>query len=195
MPFHRPTLAAALVMLIAVPIAATAQNPDPNDKTPVHELTLEKHPDFANGRIAMVEGLTDAAGVRLVVSKLSILQPVGVAVVALDPDDDLRVSLWKYAEDEVQREGSTRGDGYVSFQFRTEDDLQLRVVSPEGPKRYRLAVWAGDEIDVPVPSPFVSQAGFTGSGEGTPVILYVIAAGVLAIAAFLGVMVMRRKKA
>ncbi|HEX6322496.1 MAG TPA: hypothetical protein VFZ36_02125 [Vicinamibacterales bacterium] len=196
MPLLRRTITAALVAAFAVPLAAGApQNPDPNDKTAVHELTLEKHPDFANGRMAMVEGETDAEGVRLMVSKLSILQPVGVALVAFDPNDDLRLALWKYAEDEVQRQGSTRGDGYVSFQFRTEDDLQLRVVSPDGPKRYRLAVWAGDEVDVPVPSPFVSQAGFTGSGEGTPILMYVIAAAVVAIAIFMGVIAMRRKKA
>jgi hypothetical protein len=195
MPFIRRTLTVALLALFTVPIGARAQNPDPNDTTTVHELTLEKHSDIPNGRIAMVEGETDAEGVRLLVSKLSILQPVGVALVAFDPDDDLRLALWKYAEDEVQREGSTRGAGYVSLQFRTEDDLQLRVVSPDGPKRYRLAVWAGDEVDVPVPSPFVSQAGFTGSGEPTPLLMYVLTAGVLAIAVFLGIIALRRKKA
>lgn len=183
------------LLVAAIPVAAAAQQPDPNDKTPVHELTLETHPEFSNGRIAMVEGEADAEGVRLVVSKLSILQPVGVALVAADPNDNLQLALWKYAEDEVQRQGSTRGDGYVSFQFRTEDDLQIRIVSPDGPKRYKLAVWAGDEVDLPVPSPFVSQAGFTGSGPGTSPLMYVIAAAVVAIAIFLGVIAMRRKSA
>lgn len=186
-------LPVAILALLVLPIAAAAQQPDPNDKTPVHELTLEKHPEFANGRIAMVEGEAGAEGVRLVISKLSILQPVGVALVALDPNDDLQLSLWKYAEDEVQRQGSTRGDGYVSFQFRTEDDLQIKIVSPDGPKRYRLAVWAGDEVEVPVPSPFVAQAGFTGTG--TSPLMYVIAMAVVAIAVFMGVIAMRRKKA
>ncbi len=186
-------LPVAILALLVLPIAAAAQQPDPNDKTPVHELTLEKHPEFANGRIAMVEGEAGAEGVRLVISKLSILQPVGVALVALDPNDDLQLSLWKYAEDEVQRQGSTRGDGYVSFQFRTEDDLQIKIVSPDGPKRYRLAVWAGDEVEVPVPSPFVAQAGFTGTG--TSPLMYVIAVAVVAIAVFMGVIAMRRKKA
>ena len=185
------TLFAALLMAGA-PLAGIAQQPDPNDKTPVHELTLETHPEF-NGRIAMVEGETDADGVRMVVSKLSILQPVGVALVAADPNDNLQLALWKYAEDEVQREGSTRGDGYVSFQFRTEDDLQIKVVSPDGPKRYKLAVWAGDEVDLPMPSPFVAQAGFADSA--TSPVMYVIAGAVVAIAIFLGVIAMRRKKA
>lgn len=194
MPVFRRSLTAALVAALSVPLAASApQNPDPNDKTAVHALTLEKHPEFGNGRIAMVEGEAGPEGVRLVVSKLSILQPVGVALVAADGGDaDLQLSLWKYAEDDVQRQGSTRGDGWVSFQFRTEDDLQIRIVSPEGPKRYKLAVWAGDEVDVPVPSPFVSQAGF---GSGTSPLMYVIAAAVVAIAIFMGVIAMRRKKA
>ncbi|MDQ3170922.1 MAG: hypothetical protein M3Q55_12345 [Acidobacteriota bacterium] len=186
-------LPVAILVLLVLPIPAAGQQPDPNDKTPVHELTLEKHPEFANGRIAMVEGEAGAEGVRLVISKLSILQPVGVALVALDPNDDLQLSLWKYAEDEVQRQGSTRGDGYVSFQFRTEDDLQIKIVSPDGPKRYRLAVWAGDEVEVPVPSPFVAQAGFTGTG--TSPLMYVIAMAVVAIAVFMGVIAMRRRKA
>lgn len=183
----------AALLTAGAPLAGVAQQPDPNDTTPVHELTLEKHPDFPNGRMAMVEGETGAEGVRMVVSKLSILQPVGVALVAADPNDHLQLALWKYAEDEVQREGSTRGDGYVSFQFRTEDDLQIRVVSPDGPKRYKLAVWAGDEVDLPVPSPFVAQAGFAESA--TSPVMYVIAGAVVAIAIFLGVIATRRKKA
>ncbi len=189
---HRSLFVAALLMAVA-PLAGVAQQPDPNDKTPVHTLTLEKHPEFSNGRIAIVEGEADAKGVRLVVNKLSLLQPVGVALASSDPNDNLQLSLWKYAEDDVQREGSTRGNGYVSFQFRTEDDLQIRVVSPDGPKRYKLAVWAGDEVDVPVPSPFVAQAGVAGSG--TSPLMYVIAAAVVAIAVFMGVIAMRRKKA
>jgi hypothetical protein len=185
---------AAIALLAAAPSPGAAQNPDPNDKTAVHELTLEKHPAFANGRIAMVEGEAGPEGVRLVVSKLSILQPVGVALVADEGGSaDLQLSLWKYAEDEVKQQGSTRGDGFVSFQFRTEDDLQIRIVSPEGPKRYKLAVWAGDEVDLPVPSPFVSQAGFTGAGASP--LMYVVAAAAVAIGIFLGVIAMRRKHA
>jgi len=194
MRFFRRSLTAALVILLAAPIAARAQNPDPNDKTAVHELTLEKHGDIANGRIAMVEGEAGPDGVRFVVSKLDILQPAAVTLAAVDGGDaDLRLSLWKYAEDDVQREGSTRGAGAVSFQFRTEDDVQIRVVSPDGPRRYRLAVWAGDPVDMPVPSPFVSQAGFTGSG--TSPLIYVIAAAVVLIAIFMGIIAMRRKQA
>ena len=195
MPLLRQTITAAVIAALSVPLAASApQNPDPNDKTTVHPLTLDKHPAFANGRIAMVEGEATPEGVRLVVSKLSILQPVGVALVAVDGGSaDLQLSLWKYAEDEVQRQGSTRGSGYVSFQFRTEDDLQIKIASPEGPRRYKLAVWAGDEVEVPLPSPFVSQAGFTGSG--TSPLMYVIAAAVVAIAIFMGVIAMRRRKA
>ena len=192
MASFRYVIVAALFASLTVPLGA--QNPDPNDKTKVHELTLEKHVDISNGRIAMIEGDAGPDGIRFVVSKLDILQPVAVTLATVsDPGDDLRLSLWKYAEDEVQRQGSTRGSGVVSFQFRTEDDVQIRVVSPAGPRRYRLAVWAGDPIEIPVPSPFVSQAGFTGSG--TSPLMYVIAAAVVAIAIFMGVIAMRRKKA
>lgn len=189
---------AALAVLFATNTPSSADAQNPGDSAKVHELTLEENSDIKNGRIAMVEGETDPTGVRLLVSKLSILQPVAVTLVALDSNDDLQLSLWKYAEDAVAREGSTRGKGYVTFQLRTEDDLQIRVASPRGPSRYRLAVWAGNEVELPVPSPFVSQAGFTGgSGDGagsTPTILYVLTAGVLAIAGLLAVLVMRRKK-
>ncbi len=194
MPGYPRLFVAAVMAACAVPLVPLEVRAQDAQQTQVHELTLEKHRDIANGRIAMVEGEADAKGVRLVVSKLSLLQPAAVTLVALDGGADLQLSLWKYAEDDVQRQGSTRGSGIVSFQFRTEDDLQIRVVSPDGPRKYRLAVWAGDEAELPVPSPFVSQAGFTGAG-GTPAILYVLTAGVLAIAAFLGVMVVRRRKA
>jgi hypothetical protein len=166
---------------------------NPADKATVHQLTLEKQDAIANGRMAMVEGEAGPEGVRLVVNKLSILQPAAVTLVAFDTNDDLQLSLWKYAEDDVQRQGSTRGTGAVSFQFRTEDDLQIKIASPQGPKRYRLAVWAGEEIETPLPSPFVAQAGAGGS-SGTSPLLYVLTAGVVLIALFLGVMVMRRKK-
>ena len=185
----------AFVAVLSAPLDARApQNPDPNDNTKVHELTLDKHTDISNGRIAMVEGEAGPEGVRFVVSKLDILQPAAVMLAAVDGGDaDLRLSLWKYAEDTVQREGSTRGTGAVSFQFRTEDDVQIRVVSPEGTRRFRLAVWAGDPVEITVPSPFVAQAGFTGSG--TSPLMYVIAAAVVLIAIFMGIIAMRRKKA
>ncbi|HXG55076.1 MAG TPA: hypothetical protein VNJ03_06820 [Vicinamibacterales bacterium] len=192
MPLRRRATLLTLAAVLSVPIGARAQA-TPESPT-VHTLTLEKHTDIPNGRIVMVEGDADAGGVRFVVNKLSILQPVAVMLVSPGSSEDLQLSLWKYAEDDVARQGSTRGSGMVSFQLRTEDDLQIRVASPEGSKKYRLAVWAGDEVDLPVPSPFVSQAGFSGS-SGTPSILYVLTAGVLVIAVLLGVMVMRRKKA
>ena len=187
-------LSLAAILATAVAFTAHAQNPDPNDKTPVHPLTLEKNAGIANGRIAMVEGEAGPEGVRLVVNKLSIVQPTAVALVPMDANDDLRVSLWKYAEDDQRHEASTGRDGYASFMFRTEDDLQLKITSPNGPARYRLAVWAGDEVDLPLPSPFVAE-GFDDSGTGTPMIMYVLTAGVLAIAVFLGMIAMRKKNA
>lgn len=45
---------AAVLLLAAGPLSGAAQNSDPNDTTVVRELTLEKHPDIPNGRIAMV---------------------------------------------------------------------------------------------------------------------------------------------
>jgi hypothetical protein len=184
--------AALLLAILLAGLAVQAQNPDPNDKTDVHPLTLEPHSGIANGRIAMVEGEAGPEGVRLVVNKLSLLQPAAVALVAFDNSDDLRLALWKYAEDDQRLEASTRNDGYASFMFRTEDDLQLRIVSPNGPKRYRLAVWAGDEVELPLPSPFVALSSAAPAG-GTPAIMYVLTAGVVAIALLLGVIVLRKK--
>lgn len=187
----RLTIAVIACAVAALAVPARAQNPDPRDKTAVHQLTLDKNPAIPNGRIAMVEGDVDAAGVRLVVNKLSILQPAGVALVPVNPGDDLQLSLWKYADDGHRIEASTSG-GYAAFQLRTEDDLQLRIVSPSGAKRYRLAVWAGDEVEEQLPSPFVAKSSSTTGG--TPVILYVLTAGVLLIAVFLGVIALRKKR-
>lgn len=191
MTMPRGCVAVLAAIVFSVPVAARAQNPDPNDKTSVHPLTLEKHAGIGNGRIAMVEGEAGPEGVRLVVNQLSILQPAAVALVPLDAGDDLRLALWKYAEDDVKHEASTRGDGFVSFRFRTEDDLQLRIVSPAGPRRYRLAVWAGDEVEMPLPSPFVPQT----ASSGTSLMTYVLVGGVLLIAVFLGVIAFRKKSA
>lgn len=195
--------ASLLLACAAAPSRADAQGPA--DSASVHELTLEERPEIRNGRIAMVEGVAGPEGVRLMVGKLSILQPVAVTLVSSQPQDDLRLSLWKYAEPAVAREGSTRGSGLLTFQFRTEDDLQLRIVSPGGPRPYRLAVWAGDEVEPAVASPFVPQSRFRGESAGargaaetggsSQLVLWVLAAGLFAVAGLLLILVLRRGRA
>jgi hypothetical protein len=125
---------------------------------------------------------------------------VAISLVAQFPADDLRIELSKFTTDAPVRSGSTKGEGVCTFQFRTEGDVQIKVTSPGGPKPFRLVAWAGDEVAAELPPVFTPvKAGVSGptaapaSREGAPVVLWVIAGGIILCAGLLAIMVVRRR--
>ena len=56
----------------------------------------------------------------------------------------------------------------AAFQFRTQGDLQIRVTAPSQPTRYKLLVWAGDEVSAPMASPFVAMDDYRRRGGAVP---------------------------
>jgi len=117
----------------------------------IPSLELTRDPMVEHGRVAAVQGTVGPDGVRFVVGKLSILQPIAITLLARDETDDLTLSLFKKDWENVRRTASTRGSGIARFEFRTQGgvNIMLRGASPGTP--FALVVWAGEEIRPPMP--------------------------------------------
>lgn len=195
---HLPLSAVLLRLVLAVaclvgpalrPGLALAAGPPAG--ADVYPLQLIADPAVRNGKVAAVEGTAGRSGQKLAVADLSVLQPVEVTLFAVDEVDDLRLDLSKFILDAPAKTLSTRGTGFATARFRTQGDLQLTVTSPEGPRPYRLLVWAGNEATPPVPSLFAQGSGH-GQGSGGPSLMWIIAGLLAVIAALLGVLVLKR---
>jgi len=171
----------------------------------VQEMDLQQIPEVKNGRIAIVEGEVGPEGVRLSVHHLDILQPVEIMLLSEGPQDELRIELFKYTDQTIARQGSTRGTGAVIFGFRTQDDVQIRLTSPEGSKNYRIAVWAGEPADTPLPPVLVAAHDTIPTKSGFPAVvqtgnnsmllgLWVLATGVVLIAGLLVILTVRKRR-
>jgi hypothetical protein len=171
------------------------QTPSITEPADVFKLTLASVPEVKRGKVAIVEGVAGPSGQKLSLADLSVLQPVEVSIFTPELDDDVRIELSKFILDEPARTGSTKGTASATFKFRTQGDLQIKVLSPDGPNVYRLFVWVGDEATPEMPAPFISMetykkrmgAGPSGSefdpplagggnGGGTPLCLIIAGA-------------------
>lgn len=195
---HPPMSAVLLRLVLATAcLVGSALHPglafaaDPPRAADVHTLQLIADPAIRNGKVAVVEGTAGRAGQKLAVADLSVLQPVEVTLFAVDEHDDLRLDLSKFILDAPAKKLSTKGTGFATARFRTQGDLQLTVTSPEGPRPYRLLVWAGNEATPAVPSLFTA-ADSTGEASGGPPMMWIIAGLLAVIAALLGALVLKR---
>lgn len=185
-----PALAAFVLLLAA---RTAAQPPRPTS----YGLTLASSREIANGRIAMVQATAGAAPDRYVVENLTVLQPVEVLVVTRDPADAVKVQVAKVLWDSPEREGWTTGSGAASFRFRTEGDFKVTVTAPARSRDYQLVVWAGDALRPAIASPFVSMDAYRrrhSSAAGSPVVLWLIAGALVAIAGLLAVAVLKGRR-
>jgi hypothetical protein len=180
------------------------------DAANVFNLQLVSAPEVKHGKVAIVEGVAGPSGQKLALGDLSVLQPVEVSIFTPGVDDDVRIELSKFILDRPARSGSTKGTASASFKFRTQGDLQIKVVSPDGPNVYRLLVWVGDEVTPEMPAPFITMEAYqkrTGTvvggaagaaaaaSGGNSLVLWMIAGALGLIVALLAVLVLRRNKA
>jgi hypothetical protein len=100
-------------------------------------------------------GTADSTGHRILAEDLSVVQPVRVTVVAIDPSMPVRASLVKGGWDEPLESGTTDAGGQLIFNTRTEGNMGILVQSAgTEPAGYRLAVWVGPELPSGPPSLF-----------------------------------------
>lgn len=149
--------AAPLALALALAAsAASAQSTEPTPPFPVQQVELAPQPElFAHGKAALYHGEVSEQGHGFALAGLSMMQPIGVTVLA-DPDEPVTLTIgkeWALAD----RTASTDAAGHATELFRTDDLVQLRVHAPgaAAPRRYDLVIWVGDErTDYPdMPSP------------------------------------------
>jgi len=190
----------------------------PGNQPQVPMLKLVAHPGITNGKVAAIKGTVNGEGLRFAIASLSILQPVVITLLARDPSDDLKLTLFKKDWKEPRRAGSTGANGSVSFSFRTEGGMHVLVQS-SGPLRpFTLVGWAGEEIRpssmkpvIVTPAQFKGDAPPSRDGAGTgagaaplrtttPETLrsshlgWVVAGGLGLVVVVLGVLVLRRTR-
>ena len=139
-------LLAAIALHASAPVLAQAQKAD----FEVTEITMDPLPDPDAGHVAMYDGvLAPGEQDHLILSNLSIFQPVKVIVTAKDPARPVSLRLGKFGWDEKEGGGTTDQRGGFSTQFRTQGDLLFSVAAPKGGD-YTLTVWRGIEVPPPM---------------------------------------------
>jgi hypothetical protein len=127
-----PALAAKKKSVIAGPDAYT--------------IKLIKDPEIPGGKVAYLEGKADAEGFYLELKDLWITQPVEITLMAKSAKEDLRIELRKYHWKKPSQQGTTKGKGYCTFYFKTQGDVNIKILSPQGMRPFRLEVWVGPEM-------------------------------------------------
>lgn len=175
-----------------------------------HRLELKREPKLAPGAIGAVRGQVDGDGERIVVDRLSVMQPVVVAVLAGDADRPLQLEIVKGTWDEAVRTIRTDAQGVARTQFRTQESFGMRVSALRSERAaYSLLVWAGEEPSAQPVSIFaaarpgaaasgaVSSGVTPGSGARHGQTIFIVAgiAAALVIAAALLWFIARRRDA
>lgn len=182
-----------MFVIFAVAVAWSVQAASPPIKS--YRLELKKYAEIEHGKAAIVKGDAGVQPHRFVVDGVNMNMPIVVLARPLRASDTVDVRLTKYGWDKVLREGKAKGEP-LALKFRTEGEFQISV-SADKPTPYRLLVWVGDEVK-PEMRPVVVKASEYkaaggAAGAGTSPVLWVIAIALVAIAALLGVLVMRKK--
>lgn len=171
-----------------------AQEPQPN----VFRLQLSEMEGIEHGKAAVVKGDAGTKAQRFLVEGVTMETPVTVLLRGLVPEDEIDLSLTKYAWDQPLKTGTAQGEP-LAMKFRTEGEFQLSVTADEDGLPYRLLVWVGDPVE-PAMAPVVVHADeYDGgpveaaTGEGGGLVLWVIAALLGAAVLLLAVLVLRRR--
>lgn len=180
----------ALLGAVSLPVGAQSL-PDRNAGVP----TLELARDAALGEVdfGAIRGQVDAAGLKLTVGNLSILQPVLVTLIAEDPSREVSLRIFKSDWNEARRTGTTGSEGFAQFRMRTEGAMNLLVEGPTQGAPFVLAVAAGPELTPAMKDIFVATRN-AGSASGWPKTWLLIVAAAGALVAVFAVLKMRGRK-
>ena len=106
------------------------------------------------GKVAVAEVTQKNDSLYFFVKGISIFSPVIVLVESMDKTEKLNVSLHKNTWNAVEASGETGADGIWSKTFTTGGDVGIKVGAKKFPTKYQVVVWVGDEVDLPMPTPF-----------------------------------------
>jgi hypothetical protein len=124
------------------------------------------------------------------VKGISIYSPDYVGITAEDASAPLQVSLHKEVWDQPNLSGRTDNAGHWDAKFKTSGDFGIRIKPDKLPATYAILVWVGNEIDLPLLSPFRKSAGTPAASRSFGnVSLYVV--GGLLIAAIVAALLIK----
>lgn len=182
---------------MAIALAAGSAAAQMEDQSALH-LTPQPEPDLPAGKYSFAEGTVGGEPHRFYLTNLSVLQPVTVTLIARSPGDTIDLALAKYRYDEPERTARTDAEGVVYERLRTEGELKIEVRADGDPKPYLLSVWVGEAVQPDLPPVLVPASEVEGAGVGGglklggSLVLWVIAALLLAILALLAKIVLSK---
>jgi len=181
---RRFAIGAVLLAALSIAQPLMAQPFTLNDKIKPTELTLAPYRG-ANGRAdGRMYGAVIAQTQEVqyfFVRGVSIYSPDVVSIAAENPSTPIQVSLHKEIWDKPNLQGQTDAAGRWDAKFRTSGDFGIRVAADKLPVTYAVLVWVGNEIDLPLPSPFRKSGGAPAGRSFGGIGVYVIA-GLLIVA-------------
>ncbi|PPB80788.1 hypothetical protein LV82_01520 [Albidovulum inexpectatum] len=119
---------------------------------PMQRLELASDAELG-GRSVLVTGAADPTGQRYHVSKVDVMSPIVVKVLADDIEKPIEVSLHRVIWQSADAAGTTGPDGIFDFTGRIDDEFGIWLRADE-PSAYHLLVWIGDPVPVEVPPTF-----------------------------------------
>jgi hypothetical protein len=195
-------------------LGANAIAQEESEAPPVQTIELQADDRVPDGKAAFLQGETDSAGRRFLVEATEVMQPITVAVYTQKPEDDVRVQIVKGDWDKPVREARTGDTRIAEHNFRTFDGFNIRV-DADKPTEYQLVVWVGNELAIPAPSIAVpaseyvepaaasgqavaqsedKPAASSGGGVSLSYLELALIIALVAVAAILAVVLLRRKK-
>lgn len=202
-------LLASIAVASHIPLAAqSGRGAAPSAR--VVKLALQDDAALEDGRIAIVEGVADARGLRYSLPGISILQPVAVTLLSPEENPSLEISLHPSRWEEAVRAVRLEGRMARTLKFRHQGAVGIKVRSLDGrPQRFDLLAWVGTEITPEVENVVVSPERYTAyaaanpkvypagappadGGRGTSPVLILIAVLLAGILGLLAILVFKR---
>lgn len=122
-------------------------------------ITPREYPGVELGKVSVLEGWTDAQGVRTVLNGLSVDQPVQVSLIASEPGVPLKLEVMKGTWDNSLLEQTTDSEGKLTYRFRVSEQAAFQLTS-EQETQYQMVVWVGPEMAVEPPPVAISMREF-----------------------------------
>ena len=133
--------------LLTVALCTTAAAAPLWEIEPQHDSTIR------SGKVSVVGGRTNEAGVRFAIKNLDIQQPLEI-VLAAEGSAPLKLVAYKDSPDQPLIEQQASAGSPAIAKFRTSDSVGL-VVSGPADARYQLFTWQGPRVVIDTPPAFV----------------------------------------